>query len=123
MLCDRCNAISFSYRTPIGGQSEESIYCLHQPSKEKLYESASRGCHFCAMICHKMFVATDVMRHYASPIEGAEEAVVLRRTWLPEWIEKEGMWPLFLEEQICVHFGKESVYLQVKPRFPCKWFI
>jgi hypothetical protein len=69
------------------------------------------------MLWHMMFVASDVTRHYSQSIEGAEEAVVLRRTWLPEWVEKEGMWPLFLTENICVHYGKKSIYLGVEPHF------
>ena len=88
------------------------VYYFHHENREALEASADQGCHSCAMIWGRLFASRDCFSKPAHTF--AREQVYLRRTWLDEWIEKEGSDALFESEWVMAYCEARYMYSSLR---------
>jgi hypothetical protein len=120
MLCNICSNIHFRhiencaliqsepYRLPPDQREAftSSVFYFHHKDKWALKSSADQGCHLCGMLWLNLFENVRRISTRPSPFVFARREVILRRTVVKRWIQKEsGLEHWNREDWIYVYCG------------------
>jgi hypothetical protein len=104
MLCDKCSNIHFKRSEDCDLIKQEPerlkdkddyaisgcVFYIHHRDRQELEKSADKSCHFCGMLWGRLFVdpeGSGVL--HPSSYSFARRKVILRRSIVESWIEKE----------------------------------
>jgi hypothetical protein len=133
MLCEKCSNIHFRRLQKCGLPAHclpedyrdsshdrgSSVYYFHHENRWVLEASADEGCHFCEMIRECLFASSAWRKGSIGSFAGKQ--IILRRTWLDEWIEEEGSDALECSEELWVYCEDRYVVSSTKLAFSSQY--
>jgi hypothetical protein len=104
------------YRISLG--SSNSLYYVLHWSKESFLESIAENCGFCILISAHLDVNQEPHPYDSEPGDTLDAFIILRRTWLSEWVARVGSAELFTSEPIFLLSKLGGLYIGVIDTLP-----